>query len=86
MGALGTIAIAPFVFPVSFLIALFGGDKRELFALRRVYGLPDANELSADELVQAIRARESEGELTIASTGKDTSTSRLVAHEYRVDG
>ena len=29
---------------------------------------------------------QSEGELSIASTGKDTSTGRLTTHEYRVTG
>jgi len=43
-------------FPASFLVGLFGGDKLELFVLRRTYGLADAKELSADELMEGIRA------------------------------
>ena len=34
----------------------------------------------------ALKLLQSEGELTIASTGKDPSSGRLVTHEYRVEG
>jgi hypothetical protein len=34
----------------------------------------------------ALKLLQSEGELTIASTGKDPTTGRLVTHEYRVEG
>jgi DNA primase catalytic core len=34
----------------------------------------------------ALKLLQSEGELTIASTGKDPHTGRLVTHEYRVEG
>ena len=34
----------------------------------------------------ALKLLQSEGELTIASTGKDPSTGKLVTHEYRVEG
>jgi len=34
----------------------------------------------------ALKLLQSEGELSIASTGKDPSTGRLVTHEYRVEG
>ena len=34
----------------------------------------------------ALKLLQSEGELTIASTGKDPATGRMVTHEYRVEG
>lgn len=34
----------------------------------------------------ALKILQSEGELTIASTGKDAATGKLVTHEYRVEG
>jgi DNA primase catalytic core len=34
----------------------------------------------------ALKLLQSEGELTIASTGKDPTTGKLVTHEYRVEG
>ncbi len=34
----------------------------------------------------ALKLLQSEGELTIASTGKDPATGKLVTHEYRVEG
>ena len=34
----------------------------------------------------ALKLLQSEGELTIASTGKDPSTGKLVTHQYRVEG
>src|SRR5690606_36866000 len=34
----------------------------------------------------ALKLLQSEGELTIASTGKDASTGGLITHEYRVEG
>jgi hypothetical protein len=34
----------------------------------------------------ALKLLQSEGVLTIASTGKDAATGKLVTHEYRVEG
>src|SRR5262245_10229033 len=34
----------------------------------------------------ALKILQSEGELTIASTGKDPETGKLITHEYRVEG
>ena len=42
-------------------------------------------EQGAERATYALKLLQSEGELTIASTGKDTS-GRLVTHEYRVEG
>jgi hypothetical protein len=43
-------------------------------------------EEGAERASYALKLLQSEGELTIASTGKDASTGRLVAQEYRVNG
>ncbi len=43
-------------------------------------------EEGAERASYALKLLQSEGELTIASTGKDPSTGRLVTHEYRVEG
>jgi len=43
-------------------------------------------EEGAERASYALKLLQSEGELTIASTGKDPSTGRLVTHEYRVQG
>lgn len=43
-------------------------------------------EEGAERASYAIKLLQSEGELTIASTGKDPSTGRLITHEYRVEG
>jgi DNA primase len=43
-------------------------------------------EQGAERAVYALKLLQSEGELTIASTGKDPQTGRLVTHEYRVEG
>jgi len=43
-------------------------------------------EEGADRASYALKLLQSEGELTIASTGKDPSTGRLVTQEYRVEG
>ena len=43
-------------------------------------------EEGAEKASYALKLLQSEGELTIASTGKDPSTGRLVTHEYRVEG
>jgi len=40
----------------------------------------------AERISYALKLLQSEGELTIASTGKDGSTGRLVTQEYRVQG
>jgi DNA primase catalytic core len=40
----------------------------------------------AERAAYALKLLQSEGELTIASTGKDPQTGRLVTHEYRVEG
>ena len=45
-----------------------------------------AEEEGARSASYALKLLQSEGELTIASTGKDPSTGRLVTHEYRVKG
>lgn len=45
-----------------------------------------AEEEGATRAAYALKLLQSEGELTIASTGKDPSTGRLVTHEYRVEG
>ena len=43
-------------------------------------------EEGAARAAYALKLLQSEGELTIASTGKDPSTGKLVTHEYRVEG
>jgi DNA primase len=43
-------------------------------------------EEGAERASYALKLLQSEGELTIASTGKDPRTGRLVTHEYRVEG
>lgn len=43
-------------------------------------------EEGAERASYAIKLLQSEGELTIASTGKDPQSGRLVTHEYRVEG
>jgi DNA primase catalytic core len=43
-------------------------------------------EEGAERAAYALKLLQSEGELTIASTGKDPATGRLVTHEYRVEG
>jgi DNA primase len=43
-------------------------------------------EEGAQQAAYALKLLQSEGELTIASTGKDPQTGRLVTHEYRVEG
>ena len=43
-------------------------------------------EEGAERAAYALKLLQSEGELTIASTGKDPSTGRLVTQEYRVEG
>jgi hypothetical protein len=43
-------------------------------------------EEGAERASYALKLLQSEGELTIASTGKDPSTGKLVTHEYRVAG
>ena len=45
-----------------------------------------AEEEGAERAAYALKLLQSEGELTIASTGKDPKTGRLVTHEYRVEG
>ena len=45
-----------------------------------------AEEEGAERASYALKLLQSEGELSIASTGKDTSTGRLTTHEYRVTG
>jgi hypothetical protein len=45
-----------------------------------------AEEEGASRAAYALKLLQSEGELTIASTGKDPTTGRLVTHEYRVEG
>ena len=43
-------------------------------------------EEGAARAAYALKLLQSEGELTIASTGKDPATGKLVTHEYRVEG
>lgn len=43
-------------------------------------------EEGAERASYALKLLQSEGELTIASTGKDPASGRLVTHEYRVEG
>jgi DNA primase catalytic core len=45
-----------------------------------------AEEEGAERASYALKQLQSEGELSIASTGKDPTTGRLVTHEYRVKG
>ena len=45
-----------------------------------------AEEHGAERATYALKLLQSEGELTIASTGKDPQTGRLVTQEYRVEG
>lgn len=45
-----------------------------------------AEEEGASEAAYALKLLQSEGEISIASTGKDPSSGRLVTHEYRVTG
>jgi hypothetical protein len=45
-----------------------------------------AEEEGAARASYALKLLQSEGRLTIASTGKDASTGRLVTHEYHVEG
>jgi len=45
-----------------------------------------AEEAGVAEASYALKLLQSQGELTIASTGKDATTGKLVTHEYRVDG
>lgn len=43
-------------------------------------------EEGAERASYALKLLQSEGELSIASTGKDPATGRLITHEYRVEG
>lgn len=43
-------------------------------------------EEGAERAAYALKLLQSEGELSIASTGKDTASGRLVTHTYRVEG
>lgn len=45
-----------------------------------------AEEAGVERASYALKLLQSEGALTIASTGKDPGTGRLVSHEYRVEG
>ena len=45
-----------------------------------------AEEEGAEKASYALKLLQSEGELRIASTGKDPQSGRLVTHEYRVEG
>ena len=45
-----------------------------------------AEEEGAERAAYALKLLQSEGELTIASTGKDPTTGRLITQEYRVQG
>src|SRR5207237_5459208 len=43
-------------------------------------------EEGAQRAAYALKLLQSEGVLTIASTGKDATTGRLITHQYRVEG
>ena len=43
-------------------------------------------EEGASRAAYALKLLQSEGALTVASTGKDPATGRLVTHQYRVEG
>ena len=45
-----------------------------------------AEEAGAERASYALKVLQSEGQLTIASTGKEPGTGRLVSHQYRVQG
>ena len=45
-----------------------------------------AEEAGVEEAAYALKLLQSQGELTIASTGKDPTTGKLVTQEYRVEG
>lgn len=45
-----------------------------------------AEEEGASRAAYALKLRQSEGELSIASTGKDTASGLLVTHTYKVTG
>jgi CHC2 zinc finger len=45
-----------------------------------------AEEEGAERAAYALKLLQSEGEVSIASTGKDTASGRLVTHDYRVSG
>jgi len=45
-----------------------------------------AEEEGVSEAAYALKLLQSQGELTIASTGKDATTGKLITHEYRVEG
>jgi DNA primase catalytic core len=50
----------------------------------KILGL--AEQSGMQEASYALKLLQSQGELTIASTGKDPTSGRLVTHEYRVEG
>jgi len=45
-----------------------------------------AEEEGAEDATYALKSLQSEGKLTIGSTGKEPSTGRMVMHEYKVEG
>ncbi len=45
-----------------------------------------SEEEGAEQASYALKLLQSQGEITIASTGKDSQTGRLITHEYRVEG
>ena len=45
-----------------------------------------AEEEGAHQAAYALKLLQSEGEISIASTGKDPTSGRLITHEYRVEG
>lgn len=45
-----------------------------------------AEEEGVQQASYALKVLQSQGELTIASTGKDPTTGKLITHEYRVEG
>ena len=70
--------------------AVLGDDRPVLFYMGETdlkhKVLAIAEEEGAERASYALKLLQSEGKLSIASTGKDPSTGRLVTHEYHVEG
>ena len=81
------------------VLAFFPEEERVKYSAmtgQSLYYLGEANlkhkilavveEAGAEKAAYALKLLQSEGELTIASTGKDPQTGRMVTQEYRVEG
>jgi DNA primase len=78
--------------PLSFLLVCFAGWMTG----QSLYYLAETNlkhkilavveEAGAEKASYALKLLQSEGELTIASTGKDPQTGKMVTQEYHVEG